>query len=288
MKYIEKRTPPTLFQNYANRNHDNRTGVHIWNSFKRKEQRRLALHDNLLREQGYLCAYCGKGIGKEPPNDTFSIEHFEDKANHPNLTLEYTNLLGCCKDSQPHRIQLSDIKSNPKTFTNIADELAIGIEKFNDRVGIGDDDDLVLLGKTVVQFNRGIAPHCDDGKERRLREFTKHQGGEKVEQYLINPANDIDCETFFEYKIDDTGIRCEIIAVKNFQNTQRAENTIHVFNLNNENTLQKARADAAITARKFRNSPNIEDILETLYEKDENGRLEQYCFVTAYFLRKFL
>jgi len=60
-----------------------------------------ALHDALLREQGYICCYCERGITK----DNSHIEHFVPKKGQnadPNLTFEYQNLLCSCDGNARH------------------------------------------------------------------------------------------------------------------------------------------------------------------------------------------
>ena len=288
MKYINKSASPTLFQNYVDNNrvrNASRTGVNIWKIFKGNTEVKIDLHQSLLKEQGFICAYCGKKIGKES-TDTFSVEHFEVKSNQPNLTLMYSNLLGCCKMSQPQIVKLEDVKCSPKTFRNIAEELAIDITDFRDKKEFGDDDDLELLGAKIM-FNRGIPVHCDDGKEDRLRKIGWQEQTETVEDYVINPTKSVDCESYFEYITDDTGIFCEIKAKENLPITQRAKNTIYVFELNTE-YLRKARTDAVKRVQTLRNSQKLgsdsEDILNEIYSLDSDGKLTPFCFVTAYFL----
>jgi uncharacterized protein (TIGR02646 family) len=52
------------------------------------------LRKALLEEQGYLCAYC---LGRiyDDPNKT-KIEHLKSRKNHPNLALDYHNMVVCC------------------------------------------------------------------------------------------------------------------------------------------------------------------------------------------------
>lgn len=56
------------------------------------------LRDALLREQGYICAYCMRRI---PATDngvdtTSKIEHILSRENHPNLQMQYSNMVICC------------------------------------------------------------------------------------------------------------------------------------------------------------------------------------------------
>jgi len=50
---------------------------------------------SLLKEQGHLCAYCMARITAE----TMKVEHWACQQDNPELQLDYSNLLGCCKGS---------------------------------------------------------------------------------------------------------------------------------------------------------------------------------------------
>lgn len=56
------------------------------------------LREALLREQGYICAYCMRRI---PATDngvdaTSKIEHILSRENHPDLQMQYSNMVICC------------------------------------------------------------------------------------------------------------------------------------------------------------------------------------------------
>lgn len=56
------------------------------------------LVDALLKEQGYICAYCMRRI---PTRDSFSsenhrIEHIKCRDSYPDLELNYDNMVICC------------------------------------------------------------------------------------------------------------------------------------------------------------------------------------------------
>lgn len=72
----------------------------------------LRLKESLVKEQGYICCYCEKRIGKEPFSVDCDIEHFMPR--HPdrrilsakewavcrNAQLDYANLFASCKGEQ--------------------------------------------------------------------------------------------------------------------------------------------------------------------------------------------
>ena len=51
------------------------------------------LKDSLLKEQGYLCAYCMARIDK----DHMKVEHFKPQSLYPQDIFSYGNLLACCQ-----------------------------------------------------------------------------------------------------------------------------------------------------------------------------------------------
>ncbi len=53
------------------------------------------LKHNLLKEQGYICAYCMSRINLE----NMKIEHYQPQSKYPNLELEYKNLFAVCSGS---------------------------------------------------------------------------------------------------------------------------------------------------------------------------------------------
>ena len=68
------------------------------------------LRENLLKEQGYICAYCMKRIRDE--KDT-KIEHY--RARNMDNELEYTNLLAVCYGNQITTASVT--KTGKKRFT---------------------------------------------------------------------------------------------------------------------------------------------------------------------------
>ena len=51
------------------------------------------LKNALLKEQGYLCAYCMKKISLQEAQ----VEHFLPQATYPEEDLKYMNMLAVCK-----------------------------------------------------------------------------------------------------------------------------------------------------------------------------------------------
>ncbi|MFS7385172.1 retron system putative HNH endonuclease [Rahnella inusitata] len=60
-----------------------------------------AIRESLLREQGYLCAYCMARITLE----NMKVEHWACQANNSQLQLTYSNLLGCCMGGEGEKLE---------------------------------------------------------------------------------------------------------------------------------------------------------------------------------------
>ncbi|MBD0346070.1 MAG: TIGR02646 family protein, partial [Coleofasciculus sp. Co-bin14] len=70
-------------------------------------QEKTDLYNALLREQGFICCYCGMRISRENSDidedtsetgkDTCHIEHLKPQSVYPELALEYKNLLASCQ-----------------------------------------------------------------------------------------------------------------------------------------------------------------------------------------------
>jgi uncharacterized protein (TIGR02646 family) len=50
------------------------------------------LHETLLKEQRWVCCYCGRGISLQDSH----IEHFRPQESHPALALDFRNLFASC------------------------------------------------------------------------------------------------------------------------------------------------------------------------------------------------
>lgn len=90
MKYITKGEEPESFKIWKAlaRTTPNWGYSYLQNPEKRE------LHEALIREQGYICCYCGMRITRESSH----IEHLKPQSiPNPDLTLEYTNLLASCQ-----------------------------------------------------------------------------------------------------------------------------------------------------------------------------------------------
>ena len=94
MRYIRKGEEPESFTDWKERQ-KNRGNPVTWKAFRRRVTVKNDVYDALLREQGFICCYCGMQITR----DTSHFEHFKPKSNitYGHLVLDYKNLLVSCK-----------------------------------------------------------------------------------------------------------------------------------------------------------------------------------------------
>lgn len=114
MKKVTKGIEPTLLENY-------RTAkpIDTWEQFKRSKSRREETQNQLIADQGGLCAYCEVDLLLSTGNDEadFRVEHFHPKSDQTtahNWHLDWQNLLGCCHGgSQKGIVDASNRSTSP-------------------------------------------------------------------------------------------------------------------------------------------------------------------------------
>ncbi|GFM76518.1 retron system putative HNH endonuclease [Pseudomonas lijiangensis] len=92
MRKVLKGIEPLSFTNWkAKAERENRKPT--YKSLTRSApQKKKEVHESLLREQAYLCCYCGDEISEQ----TSHIEHFRPKSDYTPLELDYNNLHASC------------------------------------------------------------------------------------------------------------------------------------------------------------------------------------------------
>jgi uncharacterized protein (TIGR02646 family) len=78
---------------------------------------KAGLREALVREQGGLCCYCMQRIA--PDGRQMKIEHWAAQETHPELQLDYKNLLGACAGGQglPPAQQHCDTRKGSQALT---------------------------------------------------------------------------------------------------------------------------------------------------------------------------
>lgn len=94
MKHVMKVAPAQEFESWkALANPD---WAPTYENLQNPEKR--ALHESLLKEQGWVCCYCGRSIAL---NDSH-IEHFQPQERYADLALSYENLhASCIRETAP-------------------------------------------------------------------------------------------------------------------------------------------------------------------------------------------
>jgi uncharacterized protein (TIGR02646 family) len=94
MKYIKKGEEPKSLTEW---NQQRRNNIPNWKNIDRDVKNDLFY--SLLKEQGFICCYCGSSIGRRECH----IEHFQPKSVYPHLTYEYNNLIASCQGEDEKR-----------------------------------------------------------------------------------------------------------------------------------------------------------------------------------------
>lgn len=144
MKHIKKNITPEARRALATFIRLEKDKAH-YDNFKQSDGKGT-VQESLLKEQGFLCAYCMRRIVMPP-----KIEHWEtrEKCNAdkmPLRTLDYDNLLAVCNGTTPTNGQIDEhcdqsrSKSNRELTINPTDERAIQKLKFLKNGTIESDD----------------------------------------------------------------------------------------------------------------------------------------------------
>lgn len=154
-----------------------------------------AIRKQLLKEQGYLCAYCMCRIRSE----TMQIEHYiaqnpQDNSYNPSFTIAYTNLLGVCdgdKKSAGHYQNLTCDQHRGNLPLTVDPLNAVTINKikyrpdgtiYSDDKDIQDDLDVVLNLNCKAAFLQKNRKAALDSLKKTL--FKKLNGKELTKKQL--------------------------------------------------------------------------------------------------------
>ncbi|MCP4115780.1 MAG: TIGR02646 family protein [Desulfobacteraceae bacterium] len=76
---------------------------------------KAVIKEQLLKEQGYLCAYCMKRIDVS----NMKIEHWQSQSNYSDAQLDYNNMLACClgNEGKPPKEQTCDTRKGNMNLT---------------------------------------------------------------------------------------------------------------------------------------------------------------------------
>jgi len=92
---------------------------------------RPKLRDSLLKEQGYLCAYCMCRISREKSR----IEHLQSRKNHPEKQLNYNNMVICCEGNHNGKESCDRKKGDRDITFNLFSDKDIATLRYSSRDG---------------------------------------------------------------------------------------------------------------------------------------------------------
>ncbi|MEQ3031643.1 hypothetical protein [Alistipes indistinctus] len=124
------------------------------------------LRDSLLKEQGYICAYCMQSLPHDGTNTR--IEHIKCRELHPQLELDYSNMVICCNGQsgnethcdlhKKNRDVTFDLFSDPFFHTLSYTYKAQGVTIHSNKATWDDEiNDILNLNCNMLQSNRKAA-----------------------------------------------------------------------------------------------------------------------------------
>ena len=156
MQYIEKGQEPSGLKHYKET-----PGVcflHLPSEVKTE------LKESLLREQGYICCYCGKRIELDPST---KLEHLLCRAQHPDLELVYENIIASCDGSQgEHDRKRFPIHCDAKKRNKMIDISPL-CQDCEDRFWYDEDGGIYGGSDTVQKVIDTLGLDCATVKNRR-------------------------------------------------------------------------------------------------------------------------
>ena len=134
MKHIQKNITPEARQALATFIRKENKKAH-YDNFKQSDGKN-AVQESLLREQGFLCAYCMRRIQMSPKIEHWVTREQSNVEKKPHQTLNYNNLLAVCigttlqNEVKYEHCDQSRSKSNRELTINPTDERVIQKVKF--------------------------------------------------------------------------------------------------------------------------------------------------------------
>ncbi len=125
------------------------------------------LREALLKEQGYICAYCMREIpvNKKDPglNQTSKIEHLKCRHKYPNSQLDYNNMVICCPgfidgtehcDKSKGKQDITFNIFNPSLQNSISYLTKDGTIKSSDPQWNSEIENILKLNNSMLKMNR--------------------------------------------------------------------------------------------------------------------------------------
>lgn len=95
------------------------------------------LRESLLKEQGYICAYCMRRIPHQDKNsnENSRIDHILSRDNHPNKKLDYQNMVICCPGAISKDFHCDKLKSEKDITFSLFDNSFVSTLKYYTKSG---------------------------------------------------------------------------------------------------------------------------------------------------------
>jgi uncharacterized protein (TIGR02646 family) len=145
------------------------------------------LVESLLKEQGYICAYCMRRIPcrDKISNEDHHIEHILSRDNHPDKKLDYHNMVICCPGHIGDKDHCDRLKGEKDVSFNLFDdqfiatlsyktdgEIVSSNKQYNDEI-----NDVLNLNTPLLKANR---KDCWNGVVQNLVTLKKDKAWDKA------------------------------------------------------------------------------------------------------------
>lgn len=95
------------------------------------------LRKSLLQEQGYICAYCMRRIPHKDKNsnEDSRIDHILSRDHHPDIKLDYGNMVICCPGAISKEFHCDKLKGEQDITFSLFDDSFIPTLKYSTKSG---------------------------------------------------------------------------------------------------------------------------------------------------------
>lgn len=161
------------------------SGTDIWKKISHLAYNDLKL--TLLRQQGYVCCYCGSPVDEKQ----LEIEHLAPKSRYRNQIFDYENLYGSCFGGYGEEFYF--VKQDGESVEDVARKYAVKIDTI-EKYSSGKDVYLPLQADEILQkgYKLRISPIKND----------KHCGNKKGGKEITFNLGDKNLSKFFDYQSD--------------------------------------------------------------------------------------
>lgn len=161
------------------------------------------LRQSLLKEQGYICAFCSRRIPVKDKNsnETSRIEHLKSRTNHPDLQLDYSNMVVCCPGAINEDFHCDKLKGeNDISFDIFSDSFfsTLSYRSYDGTIQSSNNqynedlNDILNLNNSFLKVNRKRAYSTiieKLNKKASKKQWTRANLEHRLEEYQTKDAN---------------------------------------------------------------------------------------------------